>query len=374
MHEKEIAELRRHLRPDRVSPGALYGCLVNEKKEIVTAFRQPLSVTSQDDLGALLTTMRKVLSGTPDKNLLTLPFTNSQVMDSDVHRLFMDLRDPTPRGAEAVNALFGKIAETAVMDGPYMILLLQDVYDVPAYAKDGEKEESESVFSYALTALCPLKETKPALGFLPGENAFKSLSSQNVIAPPAVGFLFPSFDDRTANIYDVLYYTKDTSSNHPEFIESVLEMTVPMPADEQKETFSDLLSASLDTDCSLKVALNLTDAFREQLEDYKTSGEEEARPVVTKSKVSALLRESGVAEERVAAFSEKYEEQFGKAALPPQNLLGSRQIEVDTPDVQIRVNPDRSDLIGTRTIDGVRYILIRAENGVEVNGMRVNLE
>ena len=58
---------------------------------------------------------------------------------------------------------------------------------------------------------------------------------------------------------------------------------------------------------------------------------------------------------------------------PPKNLVNTRAIEVNTPDVQIKVNSDRSDLISTRTIDGVRYILIRAENGVEVSGMNVNI-
>lgn len=39
----------------------------------------------------------------------------------------------------------------------------------------------------------------------------------------------------------------------------------------------------------------------------------------------------------------------------------------------IRVNPDRGDLVETRMIDGTRYILIRAEEGVEVNGVQVQI-
>ena len=48
-------------------------------------------------------------------------------------------------------------------------------------------------------------------------------------------------------------------------------------------------------------------------------------------------------------------------------------MEVRTPDVTIRVNPERSDLIATRMINGARYILIRAEEGVEVNGVSVHI-
>ena len=46
-------------------------------------------------------------------------------------------------------------------------------------------------------------------------------------------------------------------------------------------------------------------------------------------------------------------------------------IRHNTPDVVVQVNPERSDLIETRVIDGFRYILIRAEEGVEVNGVNI---
>ena len=40
-----------------------------------------------------------------------------------------------------------------------------------------------------------------------------------------------------------------------------------------------------------------------------------------------------------------------------------------TPDVSITVNPERPDLVETRTIGGVRYLLIKADEGVELNGI-----
>ena len=74
------------------------------------------------------------------------------------------------------------------------------------------------------------------------------------------------------------------------------------------------------------------------------------------------------------AFGERYDGAFGpEADLSPRNLVDTRQLEVRTPDVTIRVNPDRGDLVETRMIDGTRYILIRAEEGVEVNGVQVQI-
>jgi len=42
-----------------------------------------------------------------------------------------------------------------------------------------------------------------------------------------------------------------------------------------------------------------------------------------------------------------------------------------TPDVTVLVNPEHSDLVKTTIIEGKRYIMIRADEGVEVNGVNI---
>ena len=59
------------------------------------------------------------------------------------------------------------------------------------------------------------------------------------------------------------------------------------------------------------------------------------------------------------------------AALPPQNLLNPGTLEYRTPDVVIKVNPDRQDLISTRTLGGVNYVLVNGDEGIEINGVPV---
>ena len=57
--------------------------------------------------------------------------------------------------------------------------------------------------------------------------------------------------------------------------------------------------------------------------------------------------------------------------LSAQNLVDAKSFEVRTPDVVVHVNPERSDLVETRVIGGVKYLLIRADEGVEVNGVAI---
>lgn len=374
MNEKETGEIRRRIKLGKCAVNYIYGCFVNEKKEVVSSFRQSLGLMDNDDADNLLSIIRKTLSGTLGKNLIDLPYKNQQVVDSDEHRLMSALRTQAPESEEAINIFFNATASTLAMGNNYLILLIQDSYDVPQYGSDESRiEDSSSVYNYCLCAVCPVKQSKQALGFVAHENAFKTLAANQLISPPEIGFLFPTFDDRTANIYDILYYTKNTADNHPEFIENILRTEVPMPAEEQKEVFNSIIEETLSEDCNLEVAVNVRDVLCEKIEEHKQQKDEDP-PVITKKSVSNILTNCGVNEERVKSFEDKFDESFGEnAELSPQNFVNTKELSVSTPDVSIKINSDRSDLLETRIIDGKKYIMIRAESNVEVNGITVKI-
>ena len=76
----------------------------------------------------------------------------------------------------------------------------------------------------------------------------------------------------------------------------------------------------------------------------------------------------------MSKFNVDFDETFGfDAQIHPKNIIDSKRFEIKTPDVSIRVDPERSDLIETRIIDGVKYILICADSDVEVNGVSIHI-
>ena len=76
----------------------------------------------------------------------------------------------------------------------------------------------------------------------------------------------------------------------------------------------------------------------------------------------------------MAKFSVDYDEVFGfEADLHPKNIIDNKHFELKTPDVVIKVDPARSDLIETRIIGGVKYNMICADEDVEVNGVSINI-
>ena len=375
MNEKEIAELRRRFRADKSSISRVRGCYVNEKREIISQFDQSLGILGQTESEQLLSTLRKTLSGTLGKNLLDIPFDTRQVVEGDQHKLLMTLRNSALRDEEAVSAFYQRVIQSLDLEGNYLILLVQDDYDVPYRSKDDQRQDdaSSEVFRYILCSICPVKQTKEALSYYVYENAFHSISADWVVSAPEMGFLFPAFDERSTNLYDALYYCKDTSQTHPDFVEAVFHAPAPMPATEQMETFQALLEDTLSDECRYQVVQSVHGQLREMIEEHKANKVEEPL-VVDKGTVRRVLEHSGVSEEHVEAFEERYDDAFGADAdLSLRNLVDTKQLEITTPDVTIKVSPDRGDLVETRLIDGARYILIRAEEGVAVNGVPIQI-
>ena len=374
MNAKEISELRRRFRADRSNISRVCGCFVNEQKEIISEFDQSLGMMGEDDAEHVLKTLKRTLSGTVGRNLLDVEFSTEQVLRGEEHLLLSKLRESRLQDSEAVHTLYQKIISSFEIEGNFLILLAADAYDVFRYGADGEeKEESDEVFQYILCSICPVKEGKPSLSYyLPG-NCFRSVCADSVLSYPAHGFLFPAFDDRTTNIYGALYYTRDLTDNQKALADALFASPIPMPAVLQKETFGHILEETVAEDCSLRVVRSVHGQIAQMIEEHKAEKIEEPL-VMTKSDASDMLRFCGVDTQKVEHFEKKFEEVFGAdTALTPANIADKKQMRVQTPDVEIKVAKGCEDLVETRIIDGVKYILIRTEGDVAVNGVNVKI-
>ncbi len=375
MNRQEISEIRKRLNPDKNSIDCIRGCYVDEKGEIISMFAHSLLTLPQEEGEKYLALFRKTLSGAPGKNLVQIEFRPDQVMEGDAHRLLTALRNTNLKVDQAVEQFFHRVIDSLKLEGNYLILLMHDTYDIPFKARDEYKsdEYSQDSFPYIICAICPVKLTRPALCYCTEDRGFHDRDLDWVVSAPELGFLFPSYEDGGANIYSAQYYTRDAAESHEEFVDAIFDNRPPMPAAAQKEAFEALLSDSLAEDCSLEVVQTVHEQLRERVEEVKSDRAAEP-PTVSKKEVGAMLKECGVPEERVAAFEERYDEEFGPAVdLSAQNIVNVKQFELKTPDVIVKVNPERSDLIETRVIDGSRYILIRADEGVEVNGVNISI-
>ena len=376
MIDKEIGEIRRHLRRDRSNMTAIFGCYVNDNKEIISEFRQSTGIMPENESDKYFALLRRTLSGTLGKNLIDITFQTSQVADSPEHKLLMGLRESKLEDEELRGELFRKIIDSVVLEGNYLLLVGCDSYDVPFKSKDDstQHDQSEEVYTYILCTICPVKQTKANLHYVPEEKLFHDGAMNQMVSAPALGFLFPAFDNRATNIYNALYYTHDTKASQDELIQALFNTPVPQSAEDQKKTFEALLTSSLGEECSLDVVQTVHDQLCQRIELHKESKVPEPL-MISKEDVKEALTSCGVSQEHLAKFSVDYDEAFGfEADLHPKNIIDNKHFELKTPDVVIKVDPARSDLIETRIIGGVKYILVCADENVEVNGVNIHIE
>ncbi len=375
MTDREIAEIRRRYKRERSSISRIRGCFVNENKEIISEVDQSLGLMTETEGDHVLGLLRKSLSGGIGVNLLDIDFSTTQVSTGEEHALLMKLRDSQLSDDEAVNTLYRKIIAGLNIEGSFMILLAADTYDVFSFTKDGKKsEDAAEVFRYIICAVCPIQTTKPALSYEVKERCFRNLLPDAVISAPQVGFMFPAFDNRATNLYGALYYTKSKDNNHEEFTRAIFKTErLPMPAKEQTEAFKGILAESAGEACSLRVIQSVHAQLCQVVEDHKEHKDEPL--VVDKCVLRDMLEFGGVSEGGVETFEKQFDESFGTdAQVNPKNMMDVKRFEVRTPDVVIKVKPEKRDLVETRVIDGVRYILIRADEGAEVNGIDIRMD
>lgn len=371
MTKKEISEIKKLLTQKNCSITRICGCYVDGEKNKKTELKQAFLALPEEEMFKYFEILRKTLSGTLGKNLLTLDFPLKSEEEGGAQEFLLRLRDSKLKDDALLEEYYDRIIANYEYVGNYLILIVHDVYDVPGRTSDGidMEDASDEIYEYILTCICPVELSKPGLSYNAVENTFQNRIRDWVVGLPETGFLFPAFTDRSSDLHSALYYSKDPEELKETFVDGLLGCPLPLSAGNQKETFQTLIEETLGEDCGIELVKNIHDKLTELSEAHK----EEPEPLrLDKNEVKTILADSGVSNERLEEFDRHYDETAGETtSLLAGNVMNTRTFEVKTPDVVIKVSPDRTDLIETRSINGLECLVIRLDGGVMVNGITV---
>ena len=371
MIKQEISEIKKLFTERNCSITRICGCYVDGEKNKKTELKQAFLALPEEEMFKYFEILRKSLSGTIGKNLLNLEFPLESESDGGTQEFLLRLRDSKLRDDALLEQFYDRIIESYEYVGNYLILLIHDAYDVPGRTKDGAEMEdaSDEVYEYILACICPVDLSKTGLSYNAVENTFQNRLRDWVVGMPDTAFLFPAFNDRSADIHSTLYYSKNAAELKDDFIDKVLGCSIPLPADCQKEAFQALVEEVLGDNCSVEAIKNIHEELTEIVQEHK----EDPDPVVLdKNKVETIFAKSGLDDDSMEAFDQCYDYTVGPdTELMLDNIYSSRSFEVKTPDVTVKVNPDRTDLVETKLIDGRRCLVIDLQESAEVNGVTV---
>ena len=372
MIKQEINELKRLYTPSNCSITRICGCYVDGEKNKKTEFKEAFLSLPEEEIFKYFELLRKTLSGSLGKNLLNLDFPLASEQEGGTQAALLALRDSKLKDDALIEEFYDRVINTYEYVGYYLILLIHDAYDVPGKTTDGltMDDASDTVFEYIMCCICPVNLSKPGLSYDNINNEFHNRIRDWVVEMPETGFLFPSFNDRATDIHSTLFYSKNPEEAHSEFVENILGCTMPLSAGTQKEAFQALIEETLGDEVEYEVVKNIHENLTEMIEEHKEIPE----PLtLDKHQVKSLFEKSGVKEEKLTDFDKLYDAAAGEdTSLFVNNVANVRTFEVKTPDVVVKVNPERADLVNTLQIDGKRCLVIEINDHVEVNGITIH--
>ena len=373
MTRKELNEIKSQYTLEDCGILRLCGCYVDGERNKITQFNENFLNLPEEEKHKYFDIFKKTLSGTPGKNLVDMKFNVDAYADEGARTFLMNLRDSGLKDDRLLNEFYDRIINNYSYVGNYLILLINQVYDIPAVTTDNIEmdDASDEVYSYILCSICHVNLSQPGLGYDEEDNNFHDKKQNHMVDVPDVGFLFPAFNKRSADEDMTLFYTKDVSEFEDGLIDCLLDCAVPLPAKQQKETFTSLVNEALGEEADLEIVKNIHENLEQIIEEKKQ--ESPAPVMLDKTEMKDLLEKSGVKEEKLENFEEHFEMAAGEhGKLVASNVSSGKKFEVKTPDVVIKINSDKTDIVSTQVIDGRQCLVIQIDERLEVNGISVN--
>ena len=371
MNKKEVLEIRKQFTPANCAITRIAGCYVDHEKNKKMESKSAFLSLPEEEAFKYFDIFKKTLSGTMGKNMLNMEFPIDQEMPGGTQEFLMKLKASKLEDDMLLEEFYDKVIATYEYAENYYIILIHAMYDVPGRSSDNMEmfDASDEVYEYLVCSICPVSLSKAGLSYNAESNCIQDRIRDWVVDMPDKGFLFPAFNDRSTDIHGVLYYTKKSEDLQPELIEQLLGAKMPMSANTQKETFQMLIEDTLGEDGDYETIRNIHDTLNDMIEEHK----EEPEPLqLDKTDVRKVFEKSGVSSEKMECFDQNYEETAGeKTSLLATNITETKKFQLETPDIVIKVNTERADLIETRVIDGRQCLVIAVDDHIEVNGVNV---
>ena len=371
MNKKEILEIRRQFTPKNCAITRICGCYVDHEKNKKMESKEAFLSLPEEEAFKYFDIFKKTLSGTVGKNMLNMEFPLDAEMPGGTQEFLLKLRNSKLEDDMLLEEFYDKVIATYEYGENYYIILIHAMYDIPGKSSDDLEmfDASDEVYEYLLMSLCPVSLSKAGLCYNAEDNRIQDRIRDWIVDMPDKGFLLPAFNDRSTDLHSVLYYTKKSEDLQPEMISQLLGAQMPMSADTQKETFQMIIEDTLGEEGDYETVRNIHETLNGLIEEHK----EEPEPLkLDKTDVKKIFEQSGVPAEKMENFDRNYEENAGeKTSLLASNIAETRKFNIETPDIIIKVNPERADLVETRIIDGRQCLVIPVDDHIEVNGINV---
>ena len=210
------------------------------------------------------------------------------------------------------------------------------------------------------------------------EKEFKSNNALDPIinlASPLSGFLFPAFNDNSADVNHILYCAGKVNQPDGSFIEEVLNCEEIITAQEDKDSFEQILKQVMGDEVDSRVISNVYEEIDKMVQENEENEEESESPTLDYRDIERILTVSGVenvntdkVEHAFKAVVDDEKHEFKASSLVPKS------IKINTKVADVSISP--KDLKNVKYImyQGKRCLLVEIDEDVVVEGFRLESE
>lgn len=368
MNKKEVTEIKKTYTKENTSISRICGCYVSADGEKISTFGQTFLVLPEEEQYKYFDIFKKVLSGGLEKNLLNIEYETRSEQSGGSQQKMLKLRDSMLKDENQLDEFYDRVIGSYEAESNYLILLIADAYDVMKKTSDGDElDESEEVYQYILCAICPVKLSAPGLSYAEESDEFHERQRDWIVQKPEYGFVYPAFNDRSADIHAALFYAKSSKKLPESLINELFGVSGVLSAEEQKDAFLKTLDDTIrpDYETAKNIYTNIIEKTNDLLEDGKP-------PVLTQEDICDAVEKSGTDQDSLQAFRRELASRAGKdVPVAAGNIVNNKACEIKTSSMSVKADVDQMEELEIQEVDGRKCIVIPVDKVLSVDGMKL---
>ena len=365
MNKKDLMELKRNFSQnyDLCSLRRIMTAFVDQRKQIRYTKTEDAIYLSEDKLDILMTSLKKVLSGTLGKHFLQYDFPRQEYEEGGIQKMLYNAADNELSSEEECQELLKRIVDNFIYDGSYAVIIGSFAY-TPITNEPTE-------YNFLICAICPVHRMESLLEFNEEADEITNLVSPSscISKDPTDGFLFPMYSNRCTDVNGFMYYTKNPRTPNVSMIEDVMGCSFYMTGQAERDAFAATISDTVGDEMDYTMETQMNDL----LTDFARNAERDnVPPIISARELADILVKSGAAPRKLENMPQIFDMRTsGAQGLHVSNLINSKTT-VKTADISITADCQANDLIRTDIINGKPCIVIEVTDpAISVNDLNI---
>ncbi len=375
MNKKEVSEIKKVFSDDCgfFTINHVVSAFVDAEKNIKYKSNRLYNTLPSEESEYIMINLKKVLSGQLGKNLLEYQFPRGSYEDGGSQKFFYDVLQSKLKDDDTVDRFLNSIVEKMEYVSTYAIFSAHCTYSVLKKNKNDDfADDSELDYNFIITAICPVNLRIDGLVYSDETNEIvKKIGGDKIVELPSDGFLFPVFSDRTPDVNGVMYYTKNAKKPNTSIVDELLGCEFVMSCQSEKATFHAILNNVVSDELDYSLITTVNEKIQEIVDQ---NSHETEIPTIDENKLSSILWESGVSQEKLEYLPKVYETALGDKPLTAVNLVEKKTV-LSVPSITVNISKDGVNKVRTEMIDGRKCLIIDLDDPeISVNGISATID